>query len=136
MKRMNRQNSKQQQNKEVFTMTYLVPTTNRIAREIDSMFNSFFNYPSLRTEAGDFMPRVNIRETKDNVHLTFELPGMDKKDIKVQLKDEVLMVSGQREFKSEQKDECYVLRGYDVLNLHVAEIAQKLLPTARLPGNY
>ncbi|MEW5993992.1 MAG: hypothetical protein AB1744_06310, partial [Candidatus Zixiibacteriota bacterium] len=65
-------------------MTYLVPTTNRLAREIDYMFNSLFNFPSLRTEDScDFMPRVNIKDTRDNVILTFELPGMEKKDIKV-----------------------------------------------------
>jgi HSP20 family protein len=90
-------------------MTYLVPSTNRIAREMDSLFNSFFNFPSLRTEIScDFMPRVNIKDTKDNVILTFELPGMEKKDIKVTVKDDVLTVSGQRNFKSEQKDEGWV----------------------------
>jgi HSP20 family protein len=36
--------------------------------------------------------------------LTFELPGMDKKDIKVQVKDSVLTVSGKRELKSETKE--------------------------------
>jgi HSP20 family protein len=90
-------------------MMYLVPSTNRIAREMDSLFNSFFNFPSLRTEIScDFMPRVNIQDTKDNVTLTFELPGMEKKDIKVTVKDDVLTVSGQRNFKSEEKDNGWV----------------------------
>ena len=90
-------------------MTYLVPRTNRLSREIDSMFNSFLNLPSFRTDdAGDFTPRVNTRDTKDNVVLTFELPGMQKKDIKVSVKDDVLMVSGTREFQSEQKDDGWV----------------------------
>lgn len=90
-------------------MTWLVPSTNRIAREMDSLFNSFLNFPSFRTEDScDFMPRVNIKDTNDNVILTFELPGMEKKDIKVTVKDDVLTVSGQRNFKSEQKDEGWV----------------------------
>ncbi len=90
-------------------MTYLVPTTNRLAREIDHMVNNFFNFPSLRADdSADFMPRVNIRDTKDNVVLTFEVPGMEKKDIKVSVKDDVLTVSGQRTFKSENKDEGWV----------------------------
>jgi len=90
-------------------MTYLVPTTNRLAREFDSLFNSFFNFPSLRTEDScDFMPRVNIRDDKDDVTLMFELPGMEKKDIKVLVKDDVLTVSGERSFKSEKKDNGYI----------------------------
>ncbi len=90
-------------------MTYLVPTTNRIAREFDSLFNTFFNFPSHRTEIScDFMPRVNIKETKDDVTLTFELPGMEKKDIKVMVKDNVMTVSGERNLKSEDKDDGYV----------------------------
>jgi len=89
-------------------MTYLVPT-NRISREIDNLFNSFFNFPSVRTERRcDFMPRVNIKDTKDDVTLTFELPGMEKKDIKVMVKDDVLTVSGERSFKSEEKDDGFV----------------------------
>ncbi len=90
-------------------MTYLVPTTNRIAREFDSLFNGFFNFPSIRTEMScDFMPRVNVKETKDDLTLTFELPGMEKKDVKVMVKDDVLTVSGERNFKSEEKDDGYI----------------------------
>jgi len=51
---------------------------------------------------------VMIRETNDNVQLTFELPGMKKDDIKVAVRDGVLTVSGSREFKSESKDDDYV----------------------------
>jgi len=90
-------------------MTYLVPTTNRMVREMDSLFNSFFNFPSIKTErCCNFMPRVNIKDTKDDVTLTFELPGMEKKDIKVMVKDNVMTVSGERNLKSEDKDDGYV----------------------------
>jgi HSP20 family protein len=90
-------------------MTWLVPTTNRIAREIDNLFDNFFNFPSLRTvDSCDFMPRVNIRDTKDNVIMTFELPGMEKKDIKVTVKDDVLTVSGERRFQREEKENGWV----------------------------
>jgi HSP20 family protein len=90
-------------------MTYLVPTTNRMVREMDNLFNSFFKIPSFRTErCCDFMPRVNIKDTENDVALTFELPGMEKKDIKVMVKDDILTVSGDRNFKSEEKDNGFV----------------------------
>ena len=92
-------------------MTYLTfkPKRNDLTREIDHMFNDFFSFPTVWSEAdSDFMPRVNIKDTKDNIVLTFELPGMKKEDIKVSVKENVLNVSGQREFKSEKENENYI----------------------------
>ena len=89
-------------------MTYLVPT-NRVTREIDSLFDSFFSFPTVRSRVNrEFMPRVNLRETDEDVSLLFELPGLERKDIKVIFRDDVLTVSGERSFKSEQKDNGYV----------------------------
>ena len=85
-----------------------------LGREIDRMFDQFLTFPMTRFGArshdhadadAEFTPRVNITDTKDKVVLTFELPGIDKKDIKVLLKDGNLIVSGEREFRSELKDE-------------------------------
>ncbi len=82
---------------------------NGVGHEIDRMFNDFFRYPSIHSECeADYLPRVDIKDNKDNVTLTFEVPGMDKKDIKVVVKDGNLIVSGERNFKSEEKDENYV----------------------------
>jgi HSP20 family protein len=80
------------------------PVRNRW-NELDRLFEDIWGVPMARTQQEtDFSPRVNIQETKDHVVLTFELPGMEKKDIKVQVKDDVLTVSGTRELKSEHKD--------------------------------
>ncbi len=85
------------------------PSRHGFSREVDRFFDDFFAAPSVRTDVDtDFVPRVNIKDTKDSVSLTFELPGMNKEDIKVSVKDNLLTVSGQREWKSEEKDEQYV----------------------------
>ena len=78
------------------------------AREMDRMFNDFFTPANWENNEAEFAPRVNIKDSKDNVTLAFELPGMEKKDIKVLVKDGNLIVSGQREFKTEEKDETYI----------------------------
>jgi HSP20 family protein len=89
------------------TMTNLVLRPfNGATREMDRWFNDFFGFPALESEGdAEFVPRVDIKDTKDNVVLTFELPGMEKKDIKVLVKDGNLVVSGERTFKSEQQDD-------------------------------
>ena len=92
-------------------MRHLVVTPNRIARDFDRMFNGFLNASSQQCCADDaFMPRVNIEETKDDVSLTFELPGMEKDNIKVLVKDDVLTVEAERSFKREEKDDDVVVR--------------------------
>lgn len=50
-----------------------------------------------------FYPRVDIAEDDQNVYVTAELPGVDKKDVKVSLQDNVLTIKGEK--KSEVKDE-------------------------------
>jgi HSP20 family protein len=82
------------------------PVRNGVARDFDHMFGDFLNFPSVWGEPqAEFTPRVNIKESKDDISLTFELPGMEKKDIKVIVKDGNLIVSGERTFKAEEKGE-------------------------------
>lgn len=94
-------------------MTYLTvrPRRDVWANDADHWFDDFFRWPMRAQEAqAAFAPRVNVDETPDEVKLTFELPGMDKKDIKVTVQDGVLTVSGKREMKQESQDECCARR--------------------------
>ena len=80
-------------------------------RWLDPLFEDFFSAPALFNRwDSEFTPRVDIRETEDHMLMSFEVPGMDKKDIKVQIKDNVLSISGSRESKSEDSGENYVRR--------------------------
>lgn len=90
-------------------MTYLV-NPSRISKEIDQMFNHMFTRNNVANcdDCADFVPRVNIKETKDNVALTFELPGMDKSDIKVTVENKVLTVYGERKFETAESEEGIV----------------------------
>lgn len=51
-----------------------------------------------------FAPRVEVREDKDAIVLTAELPGVDKDGISVQLDDGVLTLSGEKKQESEVKE--------------------------------
>ena len=91
------------------TRALMRPFGHNWTRDIDRVFNDFFAVPAFANEPDtEFMPKVNIRDTKDSVILSFELPGMEKKDIKVVVKDGNLIVSGQREFRNEEKDETFI----------------------------
>ncbi|MDF1543889.1 MAG: Hsp20/alpha crystallin family protein [bacterium] len=90
-------------------MRNLVFRTNRIGREMDSLLNGCMVHShDLETDEPRFAPRVNITEDTDNFFLTFELPGMDKGNIKVVVQDDNLTVSGERKFEREESGDGFI----------------------------
>ena len=55
-------------------------------------------------------PVVDIYDNDNNIIIKAELPGMDKKDIVIDLKDRVLTLKGERSFENEVKEENYYKR--------------------------
>lgn len=58
-------------------------------------------------QPGNWMPPADIRETDSEVVISAELPGIDEKDIQIEIEDHHLVISGQREFERETKKEDY-----------------------------
>jgi len=54
-----------------------------------------------------FMPQVDIKETRKDIQVTAELPGMDEKDIDVSLHEGTLIVKGEKKSEHEDKKEGY-----------------------------
>ena len=50
-------------------------------------------------------PSVDIRETDEALVVQAELPGIDKKDVKLEVKDGVLTISGERRYEKDVKEE-------------------------------
>jgi len=57
------------------------------------------------TESGHWVPSVDIRETNDALLVQAELPGIEKKDIHLEVKDGVLTISGERHYQKDVKEE-------------------------------
>jgi HSP20 family protein len=54
-----------------------------------------------------WMPPVDVTETDDGLVLSFDLPGLTKDEITIELEDNVLTVTGSRERKHEQRGDNY-----------------------------
>jgi len=52
---------------------------------------------------GDWAPLVDVIETDADFQIQVELPGVEKKDVKLSVEDGVLMISGRREQEKEEK---------------------------------
>ena len=77
-------------------------------REMDRLFEDFSRGTGLPTGFGDtgiLSPRVNVAETGKGLEITAELPGIDEKDIDVDLDDGVLTLKAEHKAEKEEKDE-------------------------------
>ena len=77
----------------------------------DSAFDRFFPdiIPTLAREPENghtpaFLPRVDIRDEKDAIVLTAEIPGVPRDGVKVEVKEQVLTLSGEKKSATERKE--------------------------------
>ena len=79
-------------------------------RELRDLENRIFNVRKAAQEEENldsFIPKVNTREGEFAYHLDIDLPGIKKEDIQIDLKENTLKISGERNFKDETKEEDY-----------------------------
>jgi HSP20 family protein len=65
---------------------------------LDRFFEDFWGRTAPVAQAADaaWAPRVDVREEKDAVYLTAELPGVSKDALNVELENGVLTISGEK----------------------------------------
>lgn len=76
----------------------------------DRFFDEFWGrtLPETPATAEAWAPRVDVREEKDAVLLTAELPGVSKDDVHVELENGILTLSGEKKAeKSEHENGFY-----------------------------
>jgi len=73
---------------------------------LSTMLSSFTGVkePSL---TADFLPSVNTREGENAYHIEIDLPGVKKEDISVDVKDNVITISGERKITEETEEKDY-----------------------------
>ncbi|HZJ42993.1 MAG TPA: Hsp20/alpha crystallin family protein [Pyrinomonadaceae bacterium] len=91
----------------------------RFAKDMERLFNDFegFRFPGLfsseawpsRTEFGEmeWMPQVEVLQNNGQFTVRADLPGLTKDDIKVELMDNKLTISGERKEEKEEKREGF-----------------------------
>jgi len=82
-----------------------------IQEEMNRIFDSFFGLTRRGEELDTirWTPRVNIEESEDSFEITADLPGMNKDDIKVEVRDHTLTIRGERKLEEEKKNKNFHL---------------------------
>ena len=86
-------------------------SNNNIFDEMDNFFNDSFWNGTCRTDeamkeqAGHSLMKTDVIEKDNCYQLEAELPGFNKEDIKIDLKDDVLTISASHNENKDEKDE-------------------------------
>ena len=86
---------------------------NTLQNRLNHLFADSFFQPSRSDDdmsLGTWHPVVDMYDENDRIVIKAELPGMEKKDIAVDVKDRVLTISGERNYDNEVKEEKYYRR--------------------------
>lgn len=74
-------------------------------RLFDDVFGSSFTMRGIPLMEGRFAwPRIELTDNDDVLVITAELPGMDEKDIQVELSDGSLLIRGEKKTESEGRE--------------------------------
>jgi HSP20 family protein len=65
-----------------------------LQREMNRLFDNLTPTQSLNGKA--YLPPAEMTETEEVIHLKLEIPGMDAKDIDIQVSAEAVSISGER----------------------------------------
>jgi len=78
----------------------------RELRDMNRLFNTFFE-PSTGAVMRRWSPAMDLVETEDNYVLRADLPGVSEGDVKIELDDNVLTISGERKSAHKEAKEGY-----------------------------
>lgn len=93
------------------TMKSLMKNNTSLFPAFPSLFDDFFtrdlfDWSNSNWRAfGATLPAVNVKETNEDFQIEVAAPGMTRDDFKVELDNNVLMISSQKEESQEEKDE-------------------------------
>jgi HSP20 family protein len=78
-------------------------------RDLEERLMTVLKLPDIAelSNVSGFSPSVNTREGEYAYHIEVDLPGVKKDDIHVDIKDNVLTISGERKTKKEVKKKDY-----------------------------
>jgi HSP20 family protein len=83
-------------------------------RELDSLqgdmnrlFDRFFDGRGANGASRRWIPPMDLVETEEHLVLRGDLPGMTEDDVEIEIKDNVLTVSGERRAEHDERNEGY-----------------------------
>jgi HSP20 family protein len=92
-----------------------------VHREMNRLFDEAFRAFDTGTFGSQAMswPSVEVNETDKEVKVVAELPGLEEKDVAVELANGVLKISGEKKSETEDKERRFSERFYGRFERHI-----------------
>ena len=95
----------------------IIRRSNSLFPSVPSFFDDFFtrdlfDWSNTNTAYGSSLPAVNIKEDDDHFQVEVAVPGLSKDDFKVELENDVLTISSEKEVTNESNEENYKRREF------------------------
>ena len=97
----------------------------------DMLSNFFDNY-----QTGICIPAVNIIEGKEDFRIEVAAPGLDKKDFSIDVKNNVLFISSEKQQQDESKDEKIMRREFSYSSFSRSFSLPNTVDTDRITANH
>ena len=82
-----------------------------INSELDRLFDNFLSERAGSSDdLSDGLPAIDVEETEQEFVVTAEIPGMNKKDIKISFENNYLSLSGEKKAEKEAKEANFYRR--------------------------
>ena len=91
----------------------------RFSKDMERLFEDFggFNFPNffqtdfapfrMEFENGEWMPQIEVLQNNGQFKVRADLPGLTKDDVKIEITDKFLTLSGERKEEKEEKREGF-----------------------------
>ncbi len=94
-------------------MTLIKSNGNLIPFGMDNFFtNDFFDNQWLEKKLKHTLPAVNIKEDKNEFNIEFASPGFTKKDFKIDLNNDVLTISAEKEKEKNEENDNFTRKEF------------------------
>ncbi len=79
-----------------------------IREDFDSVMKDFLKGFSGPVSSRGLYPLADVKEDDDKYTVTVEVPGIDKKDLKIKIKKNSLLVEGEKKEETKEESESYL----------------------------
>ncbi|MBM4054614.1 MAG: Hsp20/alpha crystallin family protein [Planctomycetes bacterium] len=90
---------------EMMKWPYL-PMMDTFKNEMNKLFDTFSGTGGEASFRG-WIPPLDVSETKENVIVKAEIPGVDPQEINISIKDDILTIKGEKKGEKEEKGKNY-----------------------------
>ena len=105
-----------------------------------SIFNDFFDrdlFDLTNTSVmNSTLPAVNIKESKDDYLVEVAVPGMNKEDFKIELENNFLVISSEKEDKKEEEGKEFTRREFSYQSFKRSFSLPKTIDEGKIKANY